>query len=135
MATPREIVNHMLEKDAFSQWLGIQLVDIQPGFCQLKMIVRKEMLNGHHITHGGISYSLCDTALAFAANSHGQKAVSIETAISHLAPIFCDDTLTVTCKEINLGNTIARYECSVENQNHKPVAKFYGTVYRQKETW
>ena len=73
----------MFDQDAFSQWLGIEIIGIKDGHWKLKMAVRKEMLNGFHITHGGISYSLADTALAFASNTHGEKCISMETSISH----------------------------------------------------
>ena len=83
MRNSQKIVNKMFDKDAFSQWLGIEIIKARDGYCELKMIVRKEMLNGFHISHGGISYSLADTALAFASNTHGKKCISMETSISH----------------------------------------------------
>ena len=77
----------MLENDHYSQWLGIERLGETPGTCQLKMTVRKEMLNGFGIAHGAITYALADSALAFASNSHGRHAVSVETSISHLLPV------------------------------------------------
>ena len=73
----------MINGDAFSQWLGIKVLEVSAGFCKLKMIVRDEMTNGFKISHGGITYSLADSCLAFAANAYGRKAVSIETKIYH----------------------------------------------------
>ena len=67
MSKALEIANKMYEQDAFSQWLGIDIEDVTEGYCKLKMSVRKEMLNGFQIAHGGIAYSLADTALAFAS--------------------------------------------------------------------
>lgn len=125
----------MMNEDAYSQWLGIQILDISPGFCKLQITVRSEMLNGHQTAHGGISYAISDSALAFAANSRGQKAVSIETSISHIAPAFENDILTVICEEINCGKTIARYESTIYNQHNKIIAKFIGTVFRQIDLW
>lgn len=135
MKSPAEIVEELYKKDHFSQWLGIEILKIEAGFCLLKINTREEMFNGHGIIHGGISYSISDSALAFAANSHGIKAVSIETSIAHIAPIHLNDTLFVECKEVNCGKTIARYESIVTNQNQKLVAKFSGTVYRSGEHW
>ena len=80
---PKEIVKQMIENDAFSKWLGLEILELSKGFCKLKMVVRKEMTNGFSIAHGGISYSLADSALAFAANSEGTHSLSIETSISH----------------------------------------------------
>lgn len=135
MKEPQDIVNEMMSKDAFSRWLGIQILEVGPGYCKLSMTVRPEMVNGHQTAHGGISYSISDSALAFAANSRGQKAVSIETSIAHIAPIFVNDELLVICKEINCGKTIGRYESVVYNQNQKIIAKFNGTVFRHPELW
>jgi acyl-CoA thioesterase len=135
MKTPQDIVNEMMSKDAFSHWLGIRILEIEAGYCKLSATVRPEMVNGHQTAHGGISYALSDSALAFAANSRGQKAVSIETSIAHIAPAAVNDELLVICKEINCGKTIARYESIVYNQHQKIIAKFNGTVFRHPETW
>lgn len=135
MKTPIDIVNEMMQKDTYSQWLGIEIIKVEAGSCELAMTVREEMLNGHQITHGGISYAIADSALAFAANSRGQKCVSIETAIAHIAPIHLNDQLTVKCQEVNCGKTIGRYESLVYNQHHKLVARFNGTVFRHPENW
>ncbi len=129
------IVQKMMEKDAMSQWLGIELVEVNKGFSRLKMMVRPEMLNGFEIAHGGITYSLADSALAFASNGYGQKAVSIETSIAHIKPVFSGDELTATVVEKSLQNRIALYEVRVENQSGILVALFRGTVYRKNEVW
>ena len=78
-----KVVDKMLSGDAFSKWLGIEILEISSGYCKLKMKVRKEMTNGFNIAHGGITYSLADSALAFAANSYGTQSLSIETSINH----------------------------------------------------
>ena len=83
---PKRVVNTMMNKDYFSQWLGIDVVLAAPGQSILKMKIRKEMLNGFGIAHGGISFSLADSALAFASNSHGQKKFIKLT--NHLFKIF-----------------------------------------------
>ena len=130
-----KIIDQMYNHDAFSQWLGIERVVESPGHCVLQMKVRTEMTNGFGIAHGGITYSLADSALAFASNSHGQKAVSIETSISHTKPVFPDDILTATAKEESLGVKIAIYQITVSNQKNELVPLFKGTVFRRKESW
>jgi acyl-CoA thioesterase len=135
MLTPKQIVSIMMEKDAFSQWLGINIDKIELGTCVLSCLVKEEMLNGFQILHGGISYSIADSALAFASNSYGKKCVSIETSISHTRPAKTGDILTATCKEINRGRTIGIYEVTVTNQNQKLVAIFKGTVSISGDTW
>ena len=100
----RKVVEKMMEKDNFSKWLGIQVVEIKPGSCVLSLTVNEEMLNGFDILHGGICFSLADSALAFASNSYGSKAVSVETSISHLAPCRAGDILTARTTAINNNN-------------------------------
>ena len=135
MLTPSQIVSTMMEKDAFSQWLGITINKIELGTCILGCQVKEEMLNGFQILHGGISYSIADSALAFASNSYGKKCVSIETSISHTRPAKTGDILTATCKEINRGKTIGIYEVAVTNQDQKLIAIFKGTVSISGDTW
>ena len=135
MKLPSEIVQLMMQKDAFSQWLGVEVLLIEQGKCSLKCKVKSEMLNGFQIAHGGISYSLADSTLAFAANSRGQKCVSVETSISHLAKVNLDDTLTSTAKEIYRGKKTGVYEVEIVNQTQRLVAHFKGTVFVSDELW
>jgi acyl-CoA thioesterase len=129
------IVDTMYNRDWFSQWLGIERVLVEAGKCVLKMKVRKEMLNGFDIAHGGICYSLADSALAFASNSHGRKAVSVETSISHLVSCKEGDIITATAEETSLSNKIGIYNIIIINQENKKVALFKGTVYRTEKEW
>ena len=135
MSNPRKIINKMFDQDGFSQWLGIEIIDVSEGFCQLKMTVRKEMLNGFQIAHGGIAYSLADSALAFASNSHGRKSLSVETSISHTVSVKESDLLTVTTKELSLSDKIGVYLITIINQSNEDVAYFKGTVYRTSKEW
>ena len=135
MNNPRKIINKMFDQDAFSQWLGIEIIDVSEGFCQLKMTVRKEMLNGFQIAHGGIAYSLADSALAFASNSHGRKSLSVETSISHTVSVKEGEVLTVATKELTLSDKIGVYLITIINQRNEDVAYFKGTVYRTSKEW
>ena len=135
MSNSRKIINKMFDQDAFSQWLGIEIIDVSKGFCQLKMTLRKEMLNGFQIAHGGIAYSLADSALAFASNSHGRKSLSVETSISHTVSVKEGDVLTVTTKELSLSDKIGVYLITIINQSNEDVAFFKGTVYRTSKEW
>jgi acyl-CoA thioesterase len=125
----------MYNGDAFSQWLGIERLEERPGYCRLKMQVREEMTNGFKIAHGGISYSLADSALAFASNGHGQQAVSIETSISHTKAVKINDTLFAEATEQNLTRKTGIYQVRITNQNNELVALFKGTVYRTGKEW
>ena len=129
------IVDAMYENDAFSQWLGIERLESAPGFSKVRMKVRKEMTNGFGIAHGGISFSLADSAFAFASNSRGQHAVSIDTSIYHAAAIHVGDVLTAEAVEENLGKRLAHYRVTVKNQNDEVVGLFKGMVYRKNQVW
>ena len=135
MSIPWKIVNKMYDQDAFSQWLGIEIVDVSKGYCQLKMKVRKEMLNGFHIAHGGIAYSLADSALAFASNSHGRKSLSVETSISHMVSIKAGDMLKAMTKELSRSDKIGVYLITITNNENQELANFKGTVYRTSKDW
>jgi len=106
-----------------------------PGISVLRMQVRKEMLNGFAIAHGGIAYSLADSALAFASNAHGIQSVSIETSISHVATVQEGDVLITDVQEKSLTSRTALYYIEVKNQHGKVVAYFKGTVFRTGKNW
>ncbi len=130
-----DIVEKMMEKDAFSKWLGIELVVVEEGYAKIKMTVREEMLNGFGIAHGGIAFSLADSALAFASNGHGQISVSTNTSITHFVGIKAGDVLTAETHQHNIGEKIAHYQVVVTNQNDEQVAVFSGSVYRTSKIW
>jgi len=135
MDLAKKVVGKMISGDAFSQWLGIEVLEITEGFCKLKMTVRDEMTNGFNIAHGGIAYSLADSCLAFAANADGIQAVSIETSISHTKKVASGDTLIATSKEMNKSNKTALYYITITNQDNLEVAHFKGTVFRTGKEW
>lgn len=135
MSKAEEIVQQMFDNDAFSKWLGIEVIEIGEGISTLRMTVRKEMLNGFEVLHGGITYSLADSALAFASNAYGRKSMSIETSISHTLSCKEGDVLTTKTVERSLSNKIGVYDISVYNQDEKVVALFKGTVYRSDKNW
>jgi len=135
MSHPSKIVDKMYENDAFSKWLGIKRIEDGAGKSVLQMTVRKEMLNGFDIVHGGITYSLADSALAFASNGHGRKSVSVETSISHTEACKEDDVLTTHTEEMSLSKKIGIYQITITNQHNKTVALFKGTVYITDKNW
>jgi acyl-CoA thioesterase len=130
----QRLVGGMLQRDAFSAWLGIELMDLRPGACTLRMRVREEMLNGFGVCHGGVTFSLADSALAFACNTHGTVTVSIDNAISYPAPARAGDVLTAEATEESASTRVGYYRVIVHNQKDETIALFRGTVYRtQKE--
>jgi acyl-CoA thioesterase len=135
MKAPAEIVSTMMEKDEFSRFLGMTVAEITEGYCSLSMHISENMTNGFGIAHGGISYSLADSTLAFAANSRGKKCVSIDTSITHLASVQSGDTLLTKSIEIHYGKQVAIYLVDVFNQNDKRIAHFKGTVKISENSW
>ncbi|RMG43774.1 MAG: hotdog fold thioesterase [Candidatus Dadabacteria bacterium] len=126
----KKVVDTMLERDAFSRWLGVRLIEVLPGRCTVQMTVREEMLNGFYLAHGGITYSLADSALAFASNTYGNVSVSIETSVSYPTKVKAGDVLTAEAKEITSSRKLGFYTVCVKNQDENEVALFRGTVYK-----
>ena len=135
MNNSQKIITQMYKNDKFSQWLGIQIIDLKDGYCKLRMKVREEMMNGFQIAHGGITYSLADSALAFASNSHGRMSLSLDTSISHTISLKTDDELTAVTKELSLSDKIGVFLITITNQKKQQVAIFKGTVYRTSKKW
>ena len=133
--TPEAILSAMLDNDPFSQWLGVVCTHLAPGTCTLEATVRPEMTNGFGVAHGGISYSLADSALAFASNAHGQHAVSVETSVAHTAPVLAGDRLEAIATEDQRSKQFARYTVRVTANGAQLVALFHGTVYRKETLW
>lgn len=135
MKSPQEIVSLMLDNDQFSKWLDVKVLSIECGACRLQCTTHPEMVNGFGILHGGITYSLSDSALAFASNAYGNKCVSIETSISHLRPVKINETLEIHCEEIHRGKSIGIYHVTIYNEQKQPVSTFKGTVHISQERW
>ncbi|NND72201.1 MAG: hotdog fold thioesterase [Rhodothermales bacterium] len=127
------IVESMMEADLFSQWLGIRILMIDAGECELEMVVRDEMVNGFGIAHGGIVYSLADSALAFAANTRGKVSVALNNSISYPAAVFPGDCLRAVCSELTSTRRTGTYDVTI-TRDAEVVALFRGLVYRKNET-
>lgn len=128
--TPELILKTMMDKDYFSQWMGLDVLDIREGFCRLKFTVKEEMLNGFGIVHGGIIFGAADSAFAFACNSHGRVSVALDVAISFLKPSRLGETLTVEANEIHTGYKTSFYDITITNEEDAIVSVFKGTAYR-----
>lgn len=129
-----DIPHKMLSQDAFSQWLGIEILECEIGRCKVGMMIRKEMLNSMNKAHGGISYALADTAFGFAANTHGNYAVSIETSINHIEALEEGDYL-VAESVIEKVKTKLAFNVVEVKRNNELVALFKGVVYRTQKQW
>ena len=133
-AKARRLVEAMLARDAFSAWLGLDVTEIRPGACTARMTVREEMTNGFGVCHGGVTFALADSALAFASNTHGTVTVSIENSMTYPAAARVGDVLVAVAEEEAASARLAYYRVQVTKQDGTTVALFRGTVYRtQKE--
>lgn len=130
---PQQVFNRMMENDAFSKWLGLELTKIELGFCQLKMTVKADMLNGFKSIHGGILFSAADSAFAFACNSHGLQNVALECSISYTRPAFEGQRLQIIASEVNKGKTTGIYEVKILNEENKLVAVFKGISFNTQK--
>jgi acyl-CoA thioesterase len=124
----------MLGQDPYSQWLGIEILECEIGRCKVAMTVRKEMLNSMNKAHGGITYSLADTAFGFAANTHGKFAVSIETSINHIEAVDEGDYLVAESVIEKVNNKLGFNIIEVK-RGDEMVALFKGVVYRTQKEW
>ncbi len=130
----QQVVTHMMEHDKFSQWLGIRVIEIKEGYSKIQMNVREEMVNGFGIVHGGIAFSLADSAFAFACNNRNNLSVALDTSINFLKPTQVGDTLTAEAKEMHNGRSTGLYHITIINQHTEPVAHFKGTCFRTGKT-
>lgn len=130
----QEVVNHMMENDFFSQWLGIKVLEIKEGYSRIQMTVRKEMVNGFGIIHGGIPFSLADSAFAFACNNRNNLSVALDVTITFTKAVNIGDTLTAEAKEVHNGRSTGVYLITVSNQKNEQVALFKGTCFRTGKT-
>lgn len=125
-----DVVAHMMEHDLFSQWLGISVLEVKEGYSKIKMTVRKEMINGFGIVHGGIAFSLADSAFAFACNNRNVLSVALDTSINFIKPVHVDDILIAEAKELHNGKSTGLYHIYITNQKDHLIAQFKGLCYR-----
>lgn len=126
----RETAEYIFEKDLFSQWLGIELVEIKDNYCLIKMPVKTEMINGLGTVHGGVTFAFADSALAFSSNNSGEAAVALNCYINFTKAAKKGDVLTAESILLNDTRKTAIYDVTIKNQNDEVVAGFRGTVYK-----
>ena len=125
-----EVVSHMMKHDLFSQWLGVQVLEIREGYSKIQMTLRDEMVNGFHVIHGGIAFSLADSAFAFACNNRNNLSMALDTNITFTKTTKPGDVLTAEAKELHNGKSTGLYLITVTNQHQEQVALFKGTCFR-----
>ena len=130
----KKIPYKMLSQDAFSTWMGIEILECEVGRVKIGMSIRKDMLNSMNYAHGGVSYTLADTAFGFTANTHGKYAVSIESSINHIEALEAGDYLVAECIIEKVNNKLGFNIIEVK-RGDELVALFKGVVYRTQKDW
>ena len=133
-ALAEKVVGKMMQDDRFSQWLGISVLEVREGYAKIQMTLREEMLNGFGIIHGGIAFSLADSAFAFACNNRNSLSVALDTAITFTKSTNPGEVLTAEAKELHNGRSTGLYLITVTNQQAEQVALFKGTCFRTGKT-
>ena len=131
-ALAESVAASMYARDTASKSLGMRIVHVEPGFSELTMTVRADMLNGHAICHGGLIFTLADSAFAFACNSYNLSTVASGCAIEFIAPAREGDMLTARARERQLAGRTGVYDVEVANGRGEMVALFRGKSYRIK---
>ena len=118
------VVDSMLHDDRATRMLGMRVVSVSAGTCRVEMTVREDMLNGHRTCHGGILFSLADTAFAFACNSHNDRAVAAGAQIDYLRPALEGDVIRAVAEERSAGKRLGVYDVTLTNPKGQTVALF-----------
>jgi len=129
----QQVVARMMQTDYFSQWMGVQILGVAEGYSKIQIKLRKEMLNGFGIAHGGITFALADSAFAFACNSDGKITVALDVSISFPKAGKEGDTFIAEAKQVNKTNKTGLYLIEVKNQHNELVALFKGTCFKTEK--
>ena len=124
------VVDRMVRVDSFSRFLGVETVVVAAGHSVIRMLVRDDMLNGMGGVHGGVVYSLADSAFSYATNNTGVISVAIDCTVSYPAAVRVGDVLTASAVVESSSNRLAFCNVTVRNQHEAIVGHFRGTVYR-----
>ncbi|HEY6955174.1 MAG TPA: hydroxyphenylacetyl-CoA thioesterase PaaI [Flavisolibacter sp.] len=128
------VVDHMMENDFFSRWMRVNVIKVSEGYSKIQMVIREEMVNGFGIVHGGIPFSLADSAFAFACNNRNNLSVALDVTITFTKAVHIGDVLTAEAKEVHNGRSTGVYLITVTNQKNEQVALFKGTCFRTGKT-
>lgn len=129
-ATALRAAKALYEGDRASQSLGMVILQAGPGTARVRMQVRDDMVNGHGACHGGLIFSLADSAFAFACNSYGAPTVGAAASIDYLRPAMRGDELIADARELWLSRRSGIYEVTINNQRGETVALFRGRSHR-----
>lgn len=126
----KQVVDKMMQEDRFSQWLGIEVLEVREGMSRIQMTIRSEMVNGFGIVHGGVTFALADSAFAFACNNRNDLSVALDTSMNFTKQVMVGDQLVATATELHNGKSTGLYQIAIHNQHQQLVAQFKGLCYR-----
>lgn len=127
-----EILAH-IGQDLFARSLGIELLELAPGFARCEMTVRDSMTNFHNSAHGGAIFSLADAAFAAASNSYGLTTVALGVNINYVEPVASGTRLIAEAKEESASARIALYHVEVRDERGALIASLHATAFRKSE--
>ncbi len=130
MENSEELAKFLLQNDHFSQWLGIEIIEVKEKYCLLKMPIRKEMINSLKTVHGGVTFAFADSALGFSSNNTNDASVALNCVISFTKAVRENDVLFAESILFSDTNKTAVYDITIKNQRSENVAAFRGTVYK-----
>ena len=128
-ALAQQVVEKMMQEDRFSQWMGIEVIEVREGYSRIRMTIRPEMVNGFGIVHGGVTFALADSAFAFACNNRNDLSVALDTSINFTKQVLVGDQLTAEATELHNGKSTGLYQIAIQNQHQQLVAQFKGLCY------
>ncbi|MGB0127307.1 MAG: hydroxyphenylacetyl-CoA thioesterase PaaI [Rhodocyclaceae bacterium] len=131
-ALAEAVGRELYARDRNAQSVGIQLDEIRPGFARMHLKIRPEMTNSHDICHGGVIFTLADTAFAYACNSYNHNTVASSCSIDFVAPAHAGETLTAVAEERARSGRTGVYDIEIMNGQEHVVAYFRGKSYRVK---
>jgi acyl-CoA thioesterase len=126
----KQVVEKMMQEDRFSQWMGIEVIEVREGYSRIRMTIRPEMVNGFGIVHGGVTFAFADSAFAFACNNRNDLSVALDTSINFTKQVLVGDQLTAEATELHNGKSTGLYQIAIQNQHQQLVAQFKGLCYR-----
>ncbi len=129
----RQVVDQLMRTDAFSRWMNLQILEVKDGYSKLSLTVSAKMLNGFGIVHGGIIFSLADSAFAFACNSNGKLTLALDANIAFAKPAKEGETIFATAEMVNSTRKTGIYVVKVVNEQNELVAFFKGTSYKTEK--
>jgi len=130
----RAVAAAMEPRDVVLRTTGMVLEEVRAGHARVSMPVRAEMLNSHGLCHGGLIFTLADTAFAYACNSHNVPTVAQHCSITFVSPGRQGDVLTATAEEHHRGNRTGLTDVTIANQDGQTIAVFRGHSYALRGT-